>query len=122
MRILLSGLGAVALLLASCSSGDLGTGMNTVDRNYTASVQQAHDASLATVKDEKLQVEKDAWDNLGGEVVARRASDPNNKVLISVRALDPNNCEVSVRVEPGNKDQAEMMQTKIGEKLTPSAK
>lgn len=123
MRISLLGMGSLAMVLASCGSSDLGTGMNDVDRTYTTtSVKQAHDASLATLKDEKLQIEKDTWDDLGSEVVARRATDPDNKVLVSVKAMEGNSCEVTVRVQPGDKGQAEVIQNKISQKLTPAAK
>ena len=40
----------VALALASCSSSDLGTGMNTVDREYNISVKEAHEAALSALK------------------------------------------------------------------------
>jgi hypothetical protein len=122
MRISLFGLVTLALVIASCSSSDLGTGMNTVDRKYTCSVKQAHDASLSTLKDENLKVQTDKWDNLGAELVAERSTDPGNKVLVNVKALDVKTCEISVRVDPGNKAQAEIIQNKIGEKLTPAAK
>ena len=35
-----------AFALASCSSSDLGTGINTVDREYANSVKETHDAAL----------------------------------------------------------------------------
>ena len=119
-------LAGVVVALASCStvdSTDLGTGINTVDKDYkNTSVKQAHDASLATIKDENLQLDTDKWDDLGSQIVASRRTDPDNKVLVDVKAVDNNTCTVSVRVQPGDKQQAEMIQGKIAEKLGPSAK
>jgi hypothetical protein len=110
-----------ALALASCSSSDLGTGINTVDREYSATAKQAHDAALATLKNENLLIESDKSDALGASIVARRGTS-DNKVLVDVKGLEQGKSRVSVRVQPGDKEQAGMIQDKIGEKLSPAAK
>jgi hypothetical protein len=111
----------MALALASCSSSDLGTGVNTVDREYTATPKQAHDAAVATLKAENLQIESDKSDALGANIVAKRGTS-DDKVLVDVKGMDKGKTQVSVRVQPGDKGQATMIQDKIGEKLTPAAK
>jgi hypothetical protein len=110
----------VALVMASCSSSDLGTGMNSVDREYKATVKEAHDASLAVLKAEHLQIETDKFDSLGASIVAKRGTS-DDRVMVDVKGLDQGKSRVSVRVQPGDKEQAKMLQEKIGQKLTPAA-
>ena len=110
----------IALVMAACSSSDLGTGINTVDREYKATVKEAHDASLAVLKAENLQIENDKTDSLGSSIIARRGSS-DDKVLVDVKGLEKGMSSVSVRVQPGDKDQAKMIMDKIGQKLTPAA-
>ena len=110
----------IALVMAACSSSDLGTGMNTVDREYKATVKEAHDASVAVLKSENLQIATDKTDSLSSSIVAKRTTS-DDKVLVDVKGLEKGMCRVSVRVEPGDKEQAKMIQEKIGQKLTPAA-
>jgi hypothetical protein len=111
----------MALALASCSTSDLGTGINTVDRNYKNTVREAHDAALATLKQENLQIDSDKSDALGANIVAKRGAS-DDKVLVDVKGMENGTTKVSVRVQPGDKHQAGMIQDKIGEKLSPAAK
>lgn len=122
MNLAKCGLAGLLFVLASCSSEDLGTGMNTVDRDYKGNVKQTHDAAVAVLKGEDLVIQTDRWDNLGSETVANRRSDPESKVTVDVKALDEHTSRVSVRVGSGNKDQADMIQSKIADKVTPSVK
>jgi hypothetical protein len=110
-----------ALALASCSSSDLGTGLNTVDRDYNSTVKEAHDAALATLKDKNLQLESDKGDALGANIVARRGA-TEDKVFVDIKGVEKGKTKVSVRVQPGDKEKATLIQDKIGEKLTPAAK
>jgi len=112
------------LALAACGSSDkssstkqsdLGTGINTVDRQYAKSATDAWDASVAAVKAYDLKVDSDAHDTMGGELRGHRAN--GDKVLVKVRSLDEKNSNVSVRVEPGNRNMAEMIHEKIADKL-----
>ena len=110
----------IALVMAACSSSDLGTGINTVDREYKATVKEAHDASLAVLKAENLQVETDKTDSLGSAIVAKRGTS-DDKVMVDIKGLEKGKSRVSVRVQPGDKEQANMIQEKISQKLTPAA-
>ena len=111
---------AFGLALAACSSSDLGTGMNTVDREYKATVKEAHDASIAVLKNEKLEIEDDKVDALGAAIVAKRSAS-DDKVMVDVKGLEKGKSRVSVRVQPGDKEQATFIQDKIAAKLTPAA-
>jgi hypothetical protein len=108
MRVATSCLATLALAMAACSSGDktsaskqsdLGTGINTVDRQYVKSAPATWDRH----------------DAMGGEVLAHRAG--GEKVTVRVKSLDEKNSDVSVRVEPGNRNMAEMIHEKIADKL-----
>jgi hypothetical protein len=110
-----------ALALASCSSNDLGTGINTVDREYASSVKEAHDAALMILISQSLQIESDKADAFGASIVARRGTS-DDKVLVEVKGLKKAMTVVSVRVQPGDKAKAALLQDQIGEKLTPAAK
>ena len=116
-KLCLGGFLVVAAALASCSSSDIGTGINTVDREYSVTVKQAHDAALATLKAEDLAIETDKSDNLGANIVAKRKTSEDNKVLVEVKGLETKKSRVSVRVQPGDKNQATMIQDKIEKKL-----
>lgn len=109
--------GVLMAALASCSSGDLGTGINTVDREYAASVKEAHDAALTTLKNKNLQIESDKSDALGANIVAKRGAS-DDRVLVDVRPGDKGKSIVSVRVQPGDKSQATMIQDEIDHNLT----
>jgi len=115
---------ALVLALAACSSSDktsstkqsdLGTGINTIDRQYGRSASDAWDAAVAAVKTYDITVESDAHDAMGGELRAHRGS--GEKVMVRVKSLDDKNSNVSVRVEPGNRNMAEMIHEKIADKL-----
>ena len=116
-KLCLGGFLVVAAALAACSSSDVGTGINTVDREYSVTVKQAHDAALAALKAEDLTIETDKSDNLGANIVAKRKTSEDNKVLVEVKGLETKKRRVSVRVQPGDKNQATMIQDKIEKKL-----
>lgn len=107
---------AVALAaLASCKERDLGTGINTVDKTYGKSMEDVWDASLDAVKESELSVSSQSHDELGGTIVAYRAT--GEKVTLSLRNLGNNQTEVSVRVEPGDKALADLIHSKIADNL-----
>jgi hypothetical protein len=113
--------GFLAIALAACSSSDMGTGVNTVDRDYSATVKHAHEAAVATLKQQDLEIESDKSDTLGSSIVAKRKANPDNKVLIEVKAIETDKTRVSVRVQPGDKNQAKMIQDQIERKLEKTA-
>ena len=110
-----------AFALASCSSSDLGTGINTVDREYASSVKEAHDAALMILINQGLEIQKNKIDAFGASIVARRGA-TGDKVLVDVKGLENARTQVSVRVQPGDKVKATLLQDQIGQKLTPPAK
>jgi hypothetical protein len=94
---------------------DYGTGLNTVDKKYAKPAPMVYDAAVAAVKHFDLEVEQNRGDSLGGEVVARRAG--GDRVTVKVRSLDANTSSASVRVEPGNRNMAEMIHARMASEV-----
>ncbi len=124
MRILMTGGAALVLVMAACRGddrsdvsrrGDLGTGLNTVDRKYGKGAEDVRAAAASALKDQDLHIESDRHDNLGGEIIARRAG--GDKVTVQIRSLDAKSSDVSVRVDPGNRNMADLIHEKIADKL-----
>jgi hypothetical protein len=117
----LGGFLLATLALAACSSNDLGTGMNTVEHVYTNSVKEAHDAALMVLINQGLEIETNRMDAFGASIVAKRGT-TSDKVLVDVQGLENARTQVSVRVQPGDKVKASLLQDQIGQKLTPAAR
>lgn len=126
MRATLPSVFAALLVLAGCgdstqssdsamSRSDLGTGANTVTRKYAKPAADVWDASVAAVKSYDLSVESDRHDRLGGDLVGHRAD--GERVTVTVRSIDERNTDTVVRVEPGNRNMANLIQERIAEKL-----
>jgi hypothetical protein len=94
---------------------DLGTGLNAVERSYDRPAAELVGAVTATFKSFDLMLESDSHDVMGGEIVARRAD--GHKVTAKITARNEQNADVSVRVAPGNRNLAEMIQDRISQKL-----
>ena len=103
------------LLAASCRSNDLGSGANTVDRDFAKPASEVWKASVKSAESMDLKIVSDAHDRFGGELVACRAN--GDPVRIRVRSLDDKHSQVSVRVEPGDHAMALMLQERIAGKL-----
>jgi len=106
---------AALLLAAACQSNDLGSGANTVDRDFAKPAPEVWKASVKTAESMDLKVVGDAHDRFGGELVACRAN--GDPVRVWVRSVDDQHSQVSVRVEPGDHAMAVMFQERIAEKL-----
>jgi hypothetical protein len=101
--------------LGACQSNDLGSGANTVDREFTLSADTVWKASVKAAESMDLRVSRDDHDQFGGELVACRAN--GDEVRIRVSSLDEKRSQVSVRVGPGDRTLATLMQERIAEKL-----
>jgi hypothetical protein len=117
---------AAALALTGCSGSsepsdsaasrnDLGTGANTVTRKYSKPAADVWDAAESTVKSYNLSIESDRHDQMGGEIVAHRAS--GERVTVNVRSVDDRNTDAVVRVDPGNRNLANLIHEHIADKL-----
>jgi len=117
--------GILALTLTACdrkdtdkvtpASRDLGTGLNTVERTYARPVSDMVSLVPPALQALELKVESEKHDNLGGEVIALRAT--GDKVTVTIRGIEDAKTSVSVRVAPGDRNLANMVQDRIGRDL-----
>ena len=91
---------------------DLGTGLNAVERTYSVPASEMAELASSTLQSLGLTVESNTHDNLGGEIVARRAD--GHKVTAKITARDEAQCDVSIRVAPGNRPLAEQIHDRMG--------
>ena len=110
--ILLSG--ALAAL-GACTHNDLGSGANTVEREFAMSADDVWKASIKAAESMDLRISRNAHDKFGGDFVACRAN--GDEARIQVSSLDERRAKVSVRVEPGDQTLATLLQERIAEKL-----
>lgn len=114
MRRILT-LPALVLGLAACHERDLGSGINTMDREYAKPAAETWKASVKSVEAAGLTVVSRPNDELGGDLIARR---PNgDEVRVKVRSLDARRSQVSVRVEPGDRDLANLIHERIADNV-----
>jgi len=114
MKLTLS-LSALVVALCACRERDLGTGLNTVEREYSKPIGEVWNATVESVKSADMRIESDSHDELGGQIVARRAD--NTEVRIDLKALDKNNTKVSVRAGPGDVDMANLIHERVADRL-----
>ena len=88
---------------------------NTVERRYGKPVDKVWDAAVAAVKSCELRIDTDRHDDLGGELIGRRAD--GHRVSITLSAVDKTSSRASIRVEPGNRELADVVHERIAEKL-----
>jgi hypothetical protein len=97
-------------------STDLGTGLNAVEKNFSRPAGEMAELVAGVLESFDLKLEKSTHDDLGGEIVARRAD--GHEVTAKITARDEAASDVSIRVAPGNRPLAEMIQQRIGEKVS----
>lgn len=98
-----------------CRGNDLGTGANTVEREYARPAAEVWTAALKSAESADLRILNDRHDRLGGDLIAERGN--GNSVRILVKSLDEKNSHVSVRVEPGDRDLANLLQERIAARV-----
>jgi hypothetical protein len=89
--------------------------INTVSRTYTKTMQELWPAILAALKDLDLRVVEDEHDALGGRLMAQRAN--KDSVIVEARSVDPRTLHVSVGVDPGDRNMAQIVQDRFAEQL-----
>jgi len=114
MNRMMSILACTGLCLCSCQENDFGSGANTVVREYSISAPQTSSAARRSAEAAGFTLTSDNHDQLGGEIVARRAN--GCEVRIDVKSIDERSSRVSVRIEPGDRALATQLQERIAEK------
>ncbi len=115
MRLASTGAAVLLLLATACKERDLGTGLNTQEREYAVSAEKSFKASLDGVKDAGLRVDRERHDSLGGEIEATRAD--GSDVKVTVKAIDKDRSRVTIRVGPGDAQLATLLHEKIAGEL-----
>jgi len=120
-------LSLVALFASGCdreqttkiapASRDLGTGLNTIERTYGRAPADLVSVVQRSLLALDLRIDSERHDNLGGEIVAIRAT--GQKITVTLKGLESSRSSVSVRVEPGDRDLANLVHDKITEHLVP---
>lgn len=110
-------------LLALSACRNLGGGresaqaltINTVSRTYNKTMEEVWPAILNTFKALDLRVEEDQHDALGGRLTAQRAN--KDSVIVEARSIDAHSLNVSVAVDPGDRNMAQIVQDRIADTL-----
>lgn len=116
------GIGAsVVLLLGSCASEPVEEWVDEIDPmssdvvRYDLPLADVWAAAEEAVLEEDVAVERRILHHRGGRLVVRRVD--GHRVKVSVRAAGEST-DSAVRVEPGSPSLAQMVQGRIGEKLS----
>jgi hypothetical protein len=104
---------AICLSLAACHRHDLGTGANTVEREYARPADRIWSATVESAKDAGLDVLSARNDGLGGTLVALRAT--GEEVRVVVTPIHETRSKAAVRVGPGDLALARLLHERIAE-------
>src|SRR6185295_1060853 len=116
MKSMISAILVLAIApLGACRGNDLGSGANTLDREYAKPASDVSKAVRQSAESADLRVVSDNHDQMGGELVAARGD--GKEVRIVVKSIDQKSARVTVRVEPGDRDLANLMHERIAGNL-----
>lgn len=112
MKNSMIGLSGILLLLAACkSSGDPKTDPNSVSRRYNRPATEVWTAATAAIQALELRIEEDRHDALGGELRGLRAT--GDEVRLQVKSADEQSSVVTISIEDGDKNMAELIHKHI---------
>ena len=109
----------LASTLTSCnvfsSRDEQADRINTVTKTYSKPADETWRAILAVTKELDLRIDTDQHDALGGTMVAKRSN--KDEVHVEARSIDSQNTSVSVMVDPGDKNLAQIIQDRVSDRL-----
>jgi hypothetical protein len=109
-------LSGVLLMLGACkSSSDSKTEANTLSRKYNRPATEVWTAATNALQTLDLRIEEDRHDALGGKLSGVRAT--GDAVSILVKSLDETSAQVSVHVEGGERNMADVIHAQIAKNL-----
>jgi hypothetical protein len=101
--------------LLACQTHDLGTGVNTVDREYARPAAEVCKAALACAAAGDFKVVDGRYDQFGGDLVMSRMD--GKEIRVQVRSLDEKSSRAGIRVEPGDRDLATLLHERLAGEL-----
>src|SRR6185436_3308337 len=101
----------------ACSAFDSGskTEANAVTRRYARPAPDVWTAVTSSLQGLDLRIEEDRHDALGGKLKGVRAT--GDEVIVKVKSIDEQNAQVSVAVEEGDRNMAEIIHSQIAKNL-----
>jgi len=119
MRALTPALILLASTLASCgvfnSRDEQADRIHTVTKTYSRPTDETWRVIESITKELDLKVETNEHDALGGTMLAKRST--KDEIHVEARAVDSQNTTVSVNVDPGDKNLAQIIHDRISDKL-----
>ncbi len=112
-------------LLSACSSEEevgqappreIAGGVLVLEQAYEVSAADAWKAADAALEGGDFKVERRRRDDCGGKIVARR--EDGHRVAVTIHAPERSAAELTVVVEPGDRQLLDTIQRRIGEKLS----
>jgi hypothetical protein len=114
---------AGALVLAACGSPNATPGTSSdqavtpepLERQYGKPADEVWDATLSAMKSFDLRIDVDRHDDLGGEIIARRAD--GRRVTANLASVDKARTKVAIRADRTTPEAAAQIHERIAEKL-----
>jgi hypothetical protein len=92
------------------------TGVLAEEQRYSAPVAEVMKAAVAALGSDDFRIERRRRDDCGGKIVARR--EDGHRVTVTIHAPERSVAEVSVYVEPADRELVELLHARIGGKLS----
>src|SRR5437868_10279940 len=119
MRPLAPAVILLASTLASCGvfnpRDEQADRLHTVTKTYSKPADETWRAIESIAKDLDLKVDTNQHDALGGTMIARRST--KDEIHVDARAVDAQNTIISVNVDPGDKNLAQIIHDRISDRL-----
>jgi hypothetical protein len=114
---------ACTIALAACggspetpgTSSDRGGPVAPMERLYGKPADEVWNATLAALKSFDLKIDVDRHDDLGGEIIARRAD--GRRVTANLASIDKTATKVAIRADRTSPEAAAQLHERIAEKL-----
>jgi hypothetical protein len=103
------------LMLGACKSSESKAQANAVVRRYNRPAPEVWSAVTSALQSLDLRIDEGRHDALGGQLTGTRAT--GDAVQVDVKSIDETTAQVSVAVEDGNRNMADIIHSQIGKYL-----
>lgn len=109
-------LSGALMMLGACSSWSGSKAeANTLSRKYNRPAAEVWNAVTTALQTLDLRIEEDRHDALGGQLTGVRAT--GDEVSVVVKSMDENSSQVSVNIEDGDRNMADIIHSHIAKNL-----